>query len=116
MSSPDKIEFLAEAQRAGYRTYLNYVATKDYEINISRVAQRVSEGGHDVPTDKISSRYHRSLELLPEAIKHTDRAYIFANSADKAELIAEITDAKRIEIKVNSVPAWFVKYILEKLT
>lgn len=116
MSSPDKIEFLAEAQKVGYRTYLYYVATKDYEINISRVAHRVSEGGHDVPTDKISSRYQRSLELLPEAIKHTNRAYIFDNSADKAELVAEITDAKRIEIKINSVPTWFVKYILEKLT
>ena len=37
MSHPGKVELLAQAQAAGYRTYLYFVATDDPAINISRV-------------------------------------------------------------------------------
>jgi predicted ABC-type ATPase len=55
MSHSGKVSLLAEAQRAGYRTYLYYVATDDPEINVSRVRNRVGLGGHPVPEDKIVS-------------------------------------------------------------
>jgi predicted ABC-type ATPase len=55
------------------------------------------------------------LELLIEAIKYTDRAYIFDNSLDQQFLLAEITNAKDIELKSTEVPAWFEKYILDKI-
>ncbi|CAN5558991.1 zeta toxin family protein [soil metagenome] len=114
MSSFDKLELLEKAQHSGYRNYLYFVATDDPQINISRVKIRVSEGGHNVPSDKIKTRYYRTLNLLWEAIKLTNRAYIFDNSGSKAYLIAEITDAEKLEIKVDSVPNWFEKYVLEK--
>ena len=114
MSARNKVDFLAKSQAAGYRTYLYYVATEDPEINISRVALRVSEGGHDVPPGKITARYYRSLELLWEAIKYTDRAYIFDNSTI-AYLIAEVTDAEDFDPKVEDAPAWFSKYVLENI-
>jgi predicted ABC-type ATPase len=57
MSSADKVQFLAKAKELGYKTYLYYVATEDPNINIKRVQQRVSQGGHNVPTNKIISRY-----------------------------------------------------------
>jgi predicted ABC-type ATPase len=111
MSSPDKVEFLAEARRCGYRTYLYYVATEDPAINISRVENRVRAGGHDVPADKITARYYRSLGLLWGAIEHTNRAYIFDNSSAEAEWVAEITEADRLEIKTDNVPAWFSRLV-----
>jgi predicted ABC-type ATPase len=80
MSSPDKIEILKLARSRGFRTYLYYVATEDPLINVSRVHHRVLQGGHGVPEDKIVSRYGRSLGLLLDAIRATDRAYIFDNS------------------------------------
>ena len=45
MSHRSKIELLTQAQAAGYRTYLYYVATDDPAINISRVRTRVKLGG-----------------------------------------------------------------------
>ena len=65
MSSPDKVNFLAQAQKSGYRTYLYFIATNNPLINISRVKNRVTEGGHDVPKEKIVSRYYRSLYRFP---------------------------------------------------
>lgn len=115
MSAPDKVEFLAGALAAGYRTYLYYVATEDPAINVSRVGIRVRAGGHGVPAEKIEARYYRSLGFLWDAIKYASRAYVFDNSAAEAVLIAEITDAAKIEIRTDTVPAWFKKYVLDKI-
>jgi len=119
MSHPAKVEFLDKAQKLGYRTYLYYIATEHPDINISRVQHRVRLGGHDVPTKKIVERYERSLSHLLEAIKLTNRAYIFdnsiTNSSGQVPWIAEITDGTRLELKTTKVPDWFVKSVLNKL-
>lgn len=117
MSSADKVELLKVAQSRGYRTYLYFVATEDPAINVSRVQNRVRQGGHSVPEDKIISRYDRCLELLVPAIRHTNRAYIFDNSADGREStwIAEITDGKLIELKATRIPDWFRRAVLSKV-
>ena len=119
MSHPGKVDLLAQAQAAGYRTYLYFVATDDPAINISRVRNRVKLGGHAVPEDRIENRYHRSLALLMDAIRHTNRAYIFDNSGDNAghehTWLAEITDGRTLELKTNKIPAWFKRIVLDKV-
>ena len=80
MSDSSKIELLRHAKAAGYRVYVYYVATADTDINVARVAYRTSMGGHDVPADKIRSRYKRALENLSKAILLSNRTYIFDNS------------------------------------
>lgn len=117
MSSPDKIALLETAQRLGYRTYLYYVATDDPAINVARVKARVNLGGHDVPEDKIVSRYHRSLGLLLKAVAHTNRAYLFDNSRHGGERlwVAEITDGRDLELKCDPMPSWFQKAVWEKI-
>jgi predicted ABC-type ATPase len=118
MSHPSKVAMLAQAQAAGYRTYLYFVATDDPAINISRVRNRVRLGGHAVPEDRIEKRYHRSLALLLDAIRHTNRAYIFDNSGDNADCqhtwLAEITDGKTLELKTDRIPAWFKRAVLDQ--
>lgn len=107
MSFKDKVELLRDAQAAGYRTYLYYVATEDPVINIERVKYRVSQGGHDVPEEKIISRYHKSLKLLPQAIKHSNRAFLFDTSEPVSWYFAETTDGCEIELKSDEMPNWF---------
>lgn len=116
MSHPGKVALLEQAQQLGYRTYLYFIATDDPAINQRRVRNRVSMGGHDVPEDKIEERYGRSLELLMEAVRHTNRAYVFDNSNDGEDhtWLAEITDGRQLEMKTAKVPAWFRRAILEK--
>lgn len=113
MSSQDKVDFLQKAQKMGYRTYLYFIATQDPIVNISRVQNRVKLGGHDVPQEKIVSRYYRSLELLPEAVKYSDRAYIFDNSGQDRLWIAQIDNGKEFMFKSESVPAWVERYLLK---
>lgn len=115
MSSADKVEFLQKAQHRGFRTYLYFVATDDPIINISRVRNRVRLGGHSVPDDKVISRYVRSLNLLPEAIRHTNRAYIFDNSGRSEIWLAEVTGGSILTMKTNRMPAWFKAAVWDKL-
>ena len=115
MSAPDKIELLCAAQQLGYRTYLYYIATDDPEINITRVKQRVAAGGHDVPEDKIVSRYQRSLKQLPQAIKASNRAYMFDNSGDASVWVCEITEGQEIDYKQETVPDWVYHHVVEGL-
>lgn len=107
MSHPDKVAILEKAQQRGFRTYLYYIATEAPEINISRVENRVKAGGHSVPKEKIVERYHRSLELLADAVRYTDRAYIFDNSFHEKVWIAEITGGNELEMKTDTMPHWF---------
>ena len=117
MSSPDKVALLKKAQQLGYRTCLYYIATDDPAINVARVKARVNLGGHDVPEDKIVSRYARSLDLVLEAVKHTNRAYLFDNSRHGGDhlWVAEITDGHDLELKCDPMPWWFQKAIWDKI-
>lgn len=114
MSYPDKVAFLRKAQEKSFRTYLYYVATEDPEINIARVENRVRQGGHPVPKDKIVERYHRSLGLLFEAVQYTNRAYIFDNSGHGQVWLAEITEGHELEMKSDIMPLWFKSALWDK--
>jgi predicted ABC-type ATPase len=81
MSHPSKVEVMIRAYDAGYDVSLFFVATSDPEINVRRVENRVSAGGHDVPHDRIRARYYRSLDLLSYGALVARRTVVFDNSA-----------------------------------
>ena len=114
MSSKDKVEFLESASNLGARTYLYYVATEDPEINVARVRDRVRKGGHDVPVDKIRSRYARSLDLLLPAMRASNRAFIFDNSRADLVFVAELAEGE-LSVRTDSIPAWFDRCVLSRL-
>jgi predicted ABC-type ATPase len=115
MSHPQKIKLLERAREAGFRTYLYYVATENPEINLTRVKERVSGGGHGVSAERVTGRYPKSLDNLLQAISVSDRAYMFDNSGNDSIWFAEITDGDLVEFKGTNVPRWFEKYVLEKV-
>lgn len=115
MSSDDKIGIMKKAQQKGYKTYLYYVATENPDINLLRIHQRVQMGGHSVPSNKVVSRYFRSLDLLSEAIKYSNRAFIFDNSSNITTWLAEITNGVDLKLQVDDTPIWFKNHVLNKM-
>ena len=113
MSHVSKIDFLSQAKKNGYRVYLYYVATEDPEININRVKLRVAQDGHSVSPEAIRNRYYKSLKNLKNAVKQTDRAYIFDNSGTQANLILEVNDGCDVALN-NAVelPYWVIENLL----
>ena len=115
MSHPGKVEFLHYAAQKGYTTYLYYIATESPDININRVENRVAKGGHDVPIQKIESRYYRSLDLLLNALKSADRAYLIDNSKKSNFVILEKKYNGMGYPRTKKMPRWVEKYVLNKL-
>lgn len=112
MSHHSKIETLKKANGLGYKNYLYFICTENVQINKSRVIERVRNGGHFVPEEKIEQRYYRSLELLREAIKYTYRTFIFDNSENKSKLILDVFNGKEVTFQNDEIPIWIDKYFL----
>lgn len=116
MSSPDKVRFMDRALANGYRTYLYFIATDSVDINISRVSNRVEDGGHPVSEEKIRKRYVGSLDLLPSAIAASSRAFIFDNSSEKSVFLAEITAGTELRFHCEDMPGWFIDAYVDKVS
>lgn len=112
-SHPSKLDIMRQAVDNGYKVYLYFVSTESPYINTFRVAARKAKGGHDVPEDKIVSRYFRSLGLLFEASQIAYQAFYFDNSED-GENFKMFAHFKKVNKKMKwdkqnkkEIPIWF---------
>ena len=78
-SHPSKLDLLRDLRAAGFLIHLIYIHVP-LPLARKRVATRVFLGGHDVPADKIRSRYSRVIANLLAAVPLVDRAYLYDNS------------------------------------
>lgn len=124
MSHPSKVDILARAKAAGFFVQLYFVGTDDPQTNVERVALRVAQGGHDVPGDRIVSRWHRTMSLLHSAIETSDRSFLFDNSntegfeAGPMPVLTTNRDAHgrlNVNFKVDQPPPWLRRYALAPL-
>ena len=78
------------------------------------VAGRVMKGGHDVPIQKIISRYNKSLINCKLAKRIVDRLYVYDNSIDgqEAKLLFRTVDGKLFKQYEEIIPQW-AKIILD---
>lgn len=106
-SHESKIDFLAQAKANGYTIILVYIHLFDSSLNEARVKQRISEGGHSVPIEKIHSRIPRTIQLIKTAFYIVDEARILDNSS-KANPFQQIIVMKsgNYESKADPLPEW----------
>ena len=74
----------------GYRVKLFFLRLPTPEMAVARVAQRVREGGHDVPEGVIRRRYdagRRNFEQIYRGL--VDGWALYDNSGDEPELLEE---------------------------
>lgn len=80
LSTERNLLFLQKAKASRYEVQCIYVLTWDENINVARVRARRACGGHDVPEEKIRSRYHSALSLLPRLIEVCDKILVYDNT------------------------------------
>ena len=80
LSTERNLLLLERAKASGYEVQCIYVLTCDENINVARVRARHAAGGHDVPEDKIRSRYHKALAFLPRLIAVCHQILVYDNS------------------------------------
>ncbi len=75
----DKLGFLKAAAQSGYMVVVCFIGVSGPETSEQRVAMRVSQGGHDVPYEKLVSRFPRTMANLKSAISQLPHVLIFDN-------------------------------------
>ena len=108
MSAIDKVDFIAKAKKNGFFIRLFFISTTTPSINASRIANRVMNGGHDVPITKIISRYYKSIENCKAVSSIVDRLYVYDNSVDgeDAKIQFRLINGKIGKMYVSKVPEW----------
>lgn len=107
-----KIDFIARAKSLGYHIVLVYIHLETPELNEARVHQRVAEGGHDVPPQKIRSRIPRTMKHIATVLPLIDEARLLDNSLFDAPFrkIAVIEHGALTE-SVSPLPGWAKKVL-----
>jgi len=106
-SHESKIDFIARAKSNGYKIILVYIHLFDSSLNEARVKQRVAEGGHSVPPEKIHSRIPRTMQLIKTALAIVDEARILDNSS-KDDPFQQLIVMKsgNYEVRAEPLPEW----------
>lgn len=109
LSTDRNLELLRQAKDAGYEIHAVFVLTCSSDINVRRVQERVLSGGHDVPEEKIRSRYIRSLKNLSRLVRIADRTRVIDNSGTEPALICEVNGGT---VRIWETEHWTKKAIL----
>lgn len=106
----DKLNFLTQAAQSGYTVALYYIGISSPAASEQRVAMRVSQGGHDVPTEKLISRFPRTLANLQLAIAKLPHVLVFDNDDLAAPFckVAVFENAKAV-FRASRLPPWLGK-------
>ena len=88
-SHESKLALITHAQQCGFAVVLLVVCLDDPQRLLARVHQRVQEGGHAVPAERILARYPRTLSHLARAVRLADLALLYdtGGASDDADKI-----------------------------
>jgi predicted ABC-type ATPase len=100
----DKLDFLKVAARSGYTVVLCFIGISGPERSEERVAMRVSQGGHDVPSEKLVARFPRTLRNLEAAVRDLPHVLIFDNDDLR-------TPFRRVAVFVQGRQVWSARPI-----
>ena len=112
LSTDRNLELLRRAKEAGYEIQAVFVLTCSSDINVRRVQERVRNGGHDVPEEKIRSRYTRSIKNLAKLVRIADRTRVIDNSGTEPFLICEVVGTS---VRIRETEVWPKMAILSLL-
>lgn len=68
----------------------------------------IFQGGHAVPTDKILSRYPRSIAQLKESLPYLSCAFVFDNSGSEMQFLGEYEQGAGwfFNQPIDALPSW----------
>jgi len=104
----DKLGFLNQAAQQGYIVVVCFIGIAGSVRSEERVAMRVSQGGHDVPTDKLTARFPRTMGNLKQAIRELPWVFVFDNDdlGSPFRLLAVFQNGRQ-KFLAKSIPGWF---------
>ena len=115
-SHPSKLDLITQAKSLGYRLMTFHISVEHPDLSVARVGERVKEGGHPVPEDKIRNRYGRSGPLIRQAILHSDIGHVFDNSRLNHPPARALTFTNgTLTFALPKLPAWVLALYADDL-
>lgn len=82
------LRHIAQWRALGYKVSLYFLCLPNTETAIARVAERVRQGGHDIPEDVIRRRFAAGLEHFHERYKQAvDDWALFDNTGEEPAML-----------------------------
>ena len=96
------------AQTLGYHVVLYVVSVDDPQRLLARVHQRVAEGGHHVPAERILQRYPRTMANLKTAVRLADVAFVYdaVDVEQGAHVLVALCEKAHTTELVGAMPLW----------
>ena len=104
LSGVRTLKTIQKARELNYFIRLYYVGVSSSAESISRIKNRVSKGGHDIPIADVERRYNKRFEDLAKILPYCDEAVFFDNENGFAEK-AEYKNGSLIT-KGGKIPEW----------
>lgn len=76
------VNFFKELRTRGYKLHLFFLWIPDEELAIARIKDRVSEGGHNVPTQDVRRRFKRSVPNFFKLYRFLFDSWMLFDNAD----------------------------------
>ncbi len=99
LSGVTYLQFIKTAKLARYDIILFFIWLESFQLAKSRVAARVSKGGHNIPEDVIERRYKKGIENFSTYASLANDWYVYDNSGPKYLLIG--SSVEKVEEIIN---------------
>jgi predicted ABC-type ATPase len=109
-SHESKLALITQAQTMGFDVVLYVVSLDNPKRLLARVSQRVREGGHNVPAQRILDRYPRTMANLKKAVRLADLAFVYdaAEVEQGAHLLVATCEKSKTTPLTGKLPAWAI--------
>lgn len=101
--------FVQKAQASGYYCHLLFFALPSPEMAVNRVAQRVQEGGHNIPVEVIQRRYERGLVNLFGYYWDVVDELSFFDNRDEVPLLISFKKGKELTLYYEDLYSYYRK-------
>lgn len=111
-SQVSKIDSVGTAKALGYEIILVFIDLDNDDLNNARVAQRVTQGGHFVPDEKVHERIPRTLCNIKTAIVLCNRIVLLDNSslANPFRQVASLENGMLVRLQ-DPLPPWALEML-----
>lgn len=104
LSGVRTLKTIKRARELDYFIRLYYIGVNSSDESISRIANRVRKGGHDIPSKDVERRFNKRFEDLSKVLPYCNEVRFFDNENGFAE-IAEYRNGS-LSLRSPNVPEW----------
>ena len=104
-SGVNPIRLIREAKANSFEVTMFYVGLNNVRLKIERVAARVQNGGHDIPTEDIIRRQTTSMQKLLTYLRLIDHLVVFDNSGTSGKIVLQ-AERNALNYQAESLPMW----------